>query len=66
MPTVTIEGPAVQDMDKRRELVKRVTDAVVAYFGRFKPGDIVVLVKENPPECVAVGGELVCDRRAQE
>ncbi len=62
MPTITIEGPALADIEKRRELVKRLTAAAVAYYGRFKPEDIVVLVKEYPPECVAVGGELVCDR----
>jgi len=62
MPTITVEGPPAPDLEKRRQLIKQVTAATVAYYGRFRPEDIVVIVREYPPECVGVGGELICDR----
>ncbi|MFH1513872.1 MAG: 4-oxalocrotonate tautomerase DmpI [bacterium] len=61
MPSVKIEGPAIKDLDVKRELVKDVTDALVKAYGMPK-GIMVVLIKENSPENVGVGGELVSDR----
>ena len=66
MPNITVDGPPGPDLAKRREFVRELTDAAVAYYGRFKPEDIVVLIREHPAECVAVGGQLVCDRRPKE
>lgn len=61
MPNITIEGPAIKELDKKRELAKTVTDAAVKAFGLPKQA-IVVLLKENSPENVSVGGELIIDR----
>ena len=61
MPTATIEGPAIDDLEKRRELTKVITDAMEKYYGL--PRDVyVVVIKENPPHNVSVGGELIVDR----
>ena len=61
MPIITVDGPPVTDVGKKRELVRALTDAVERAFGL--PRDAyVVLLKENRPENVAVGGELISDR----
>lgn len=61
MPTITVEGPRIEDMDKRRTFVKALTDAAEEAFG-FPPDAYVVLLKENLPENVARGGILLSDR----
>lgn len=61
MPTATIEGPPLDDLDKKRELTKAVTDAMEKYYGL--PRNVyVVVIKENPPYNVSTGGELIVDR----
>jgi 4-oxalocrotonate tautomerase len=60
MPTITVEGPPLRDLEKKRTLAKRLTDAAV---DAYNIKQIVVLIKENAAENVAVDGELVCDRR---
>ena len=61
MPIITIEGPAIKDLDKKRKLVEALTDAADNTYDLPK-GTIVVLIKENIPENVGVGGELIVDR----
>ena len=61
MPNITVEGPPIKDLDKKRAFVRELTDAAVKVYGL--PRDvIVVLIKENQPENVGVGGELLVDR----
>jgi 4-oxalocrotonate tautomerase len=62
MPVINIDGPAIKDIEKKRTLVKELTDAAVKAYG-LPRGSIIVLVKENSPENVGVGGELVSDRK---
>ena len=62
MPNITLEGPRIENLDTKRELVKTVTDAAVKAFG-LPEKTIVVVIKENPPENVGVGGKLVIDMR---
>lgn len=62
MPTITAEGPPVKDLDRKRELVKKITDAAAEYY-RLPKDIITVLIKENPPENVGTGGTLLVDRR---
>ncbi len=59
MPTIVVNGPPI-DVDKKRQLVKEITDAAVGVYGGIP---ITVLIKENPPENVGVSGELLVDRR---
>jgi 4-oxalocrotonate tautomerase len=62
MPNITVDGPAIRDLDKKRELVRSMTDAAVKAFS-LPAEAIVVILKENPPENVGVGGELLVDRK---
>ena len=60
MPTITVQGPPIRDVDRERELARRLTDVAVDVYGI---PHIIVLIKENPPENVSVGGQLLIDRR---
>jgi len=61
MPTIIIEGPPIK-LETKRRLAKEMAEAAAKVYG--KPKDImIVLIKENPPENVGVGGELLIDRR---
>lgn len=60
MPLISIEGPVIKDLDKKRVMVKKITNAAAKGFG-FSKEDIVVVIKENLPENVGVGGILVSD-----
>ena len=62
MPTVTIDGPMIKDMDKKRNLVKEITDAMEKAYGMHRQV-FTVVIKENSPENVGVGGTLIIDRR---
>lgn len=61
MPVITVEGPKIPDIAKKRELAQKLTEAASAGFGLGKEA-IVVILHETSPDCVATGGELVCDR----
>jgi len=65
MPNITVEGPTIKDLDAKREFVRKVTDAATKAFGLPKE-TIVVLLKENSPEIVGVGGQLIVDRQKSE
>jgi 4-oxalocrotonate tautomerase len=65
MPVITIEGPRIPDLDKKRKLVQEVTDAASKAFDLPKETMIMIL-HETSPECVASGGELICDRHRGE
>ena len=65
MPTITVEGPPIKDLDKKRMLAKEMTDAASKAYG-LPRGIIVVVVKENAPENVSVGGQLIIDRIERE
>jgi len=62
VPNISVEGPSIRDIDKKRVLVKEITEAAVKAYGL--PAEVIVVtLKENAPENVAVGGQLICDRR---
>jgi 4-oxalocrotonate tautomerase len=63
VPTITVEGPPVST-EKKRTLVKALTEAAVAAYEGIRTDAFVVLIRENEAENVGVGGELLCDRRA--
>ena len=63
MPIIGVEGPPITDLEKKRAFVTALTDAAELAFGL--PRDAyVVLLKENRPDNIAVGGELIADRQA--
>jgi 4-oxalocrotonate tautomerase len=61
MPNISIEGPKIKDLDKKRVLIKEMTDAAVKAYALPKEA-IVILIKENLPENVGIGGQLIADR----
>ncbi|MHA2179861.1 MAG: 4-oxalocrotonate tautomerase DmpI [Promethearchaeota archaeon] len=62
MPNVIIDGPAIKDLEVKRTLVKEITDALEKAY-KIPRQAYVVLIKENLPENVGVGGELIIDKK---
>jgi 4-oxalocrotonate tautomerase len=63
MPIATLDGPRIAELEARRRLVKAVSAAMAEAYA-LPLTAIIVLIKENQPENVGVGGELLADRRA--
>ena len=61
MPIVNISGPAL-DVEKKRDLARRLTEVMCDVYQR-PAAHIIVIIQENPPENVSVGGTLVADRQ---
>jgi len=61
MPVITVEGPKINDTERKRKLVASITEAAYKAYG-LPRSVYVVYIKENNPDNVAVGGELLCDR----
>jgi 4-oxalocrotonate tautomerase family enzyme len=61
MPIITMEGPAILDLDKKRQLVGTVTEAAAAAYG-LSTDTIIIVLRENAPDNVSVGGQLIIDR----
>ena len=61
MPNITVQGPIIHDIDVKRSLVKDLTDALEKAY-KLPREIMIVLIKENPPENVGVGGQLIVDR----
>jgi len=64
MPLMIFEGPPMP-VEKKRELVREVTEAVHRVTGHPKH-ILTVVIHENGPENVGAGGELLVDRWARE
>jgi 4-oxalocrotonate tautomerase len=62
VPIITASGPHL-DVEQERKLAEKLTDAACAVYDRPRDS-IIVIIRENDPENVAVGGELVRDRQA--
>lgn len=61
MPVITVSGPVIKELDKKRKLVASVTKAASEVYG-MPESKIIVYIKENTPDNVGVGGELIIDR----
>lgn len=60
MPIITLDGPPLS-LDKKRTLVNELTSlAATAY--ELPESTIIVMLRENAPDQVAVGGTLIVDR----
>ncbi len=64
MPIISIEGPPIEDVEKKRILARELTDAATRGYGLPKE-TIIVLIRENSPENVGVAGKLLIDRRSE-
>lgn len=61
MPIVTASGPHLT-VEQKRQLADGLTKVASEVYGH--PAEhIIVVIRENPPENVAIGGKLVADRR---
>ena len=61
MPIITLEGPKITDLNRRRKLIRELTDAAVKAYG-LPQEKIIVILHENSREQVGVGGELLADK----
>lgn len=61
MPNITLDGPVIADLEKKRALVEALTVAAMDYYDLPRE-TFVVVIKENSPQHVAVGGVLIADR----
>ncbi len=64
MPNAIIDGPPIKDLEVKRVLVKEITDAMEKAY-KIPREAYVVLIKENLPENVGVGGKLIIDRETK-
>lgn len=59
MPTITVDGPRIGDIELKRQLVKKLYDAAYEIYGIEH---IIVLIRENSPQNVGINGQLLVDR----
>lgn len=62
MPTIMIEGPPIKDLRIKRHLVKELSEAAVKAY-QLPIEKIHVLIRENQPENVGTGGQLLYDKK---
>ncbi len=61
MPVVTLQARALP-LEKKRELVQKITDVVCAAYG-MPPESVTIFIEELPAENLGVAGILNADRR---
>ncbi len=61
MPSATIEGPKIDNLEIKRVLMKEITDALEKAYSLPRQ-TYIVLIKENLPENVSVGGQLISEK----
>jgi len=54
-----VEGPPIRDVERKRKLVRRLTDVAVDVYGI---SHVTVIIRENAPENVGANGQLIADR----
>ncbi|MFX1376225.1 MAG: 4-oxalocrotonate tautomerase DmpI [Promethearchaeota archaeon] len=61
MPIATLEGPPIESTEAKRNLVKEITDALEKAY-KLPRAVFTVIIKENTPNNVGVGGTLLSNR----
>ncbi len=64
MPTIQFDGPKMS-REQKMDLVASFTETACRVTGIAKEA-FVVYIRENEPENVGVGGELLTERRTRE
>ena len=59
MPVIIFEGGKM-DLDKKREIIRELTDTAVKVTG-IDPSAFIVYVHENENDNIGVGGELLTE-----
>ncbi len=63
MPVITFEGPIIENLELKRTLAQKLTDAATETFDDRIPKEaFIVLIKENSPTNIGAGGTLLVDR----
>lgn len=61
MPVIQVNALRQPDVDKKRKLVAGIADLMVEVYG-VPRSSVVVMIKEDDPENVGLGGELALDK----
>ena len=61
MPNVVIDGPKINDLEVKRQLIKEITDALEKAY-KIPRNAYIIVIRENSLENVGVGGKLLTDR----
>jgi 4-oxalocrotonate tautomerase len=61
MPVILVNALKQPDIDKKRRLIARITDAMVDVYGVPREA-VIVAIKEDEPENVGLGGVLALDK----
>ncbi|MGA2108752.1 MAG: 4-oxalocrotonate tautomerase DmpI [Syntrophorhabdales bacterium] len=61
MPVIQVNAFRQPDVEKKRRLVTKLTDAMVEVYGVPREA-VVVMIKEDDPENVGLGGTLALDK----
>jgi len=62
MPIIQLDGPPIKDIAVRRTLMQQLTSAAAQAYN-LPEEKIIILIRENTPEQVSVGGTLLADRK---
>ena len=60
MPIITLDGPPLR-LEKKRALVTELTTLAARAY-ELPEATIIVMIRENTPDQVGVGGTLIADR----
>ncbi len=60
MPIITLDGPPLS-LEKKRILANELT-SITARAYDLPESTIIIILRENSPDQVAVGGTLIADR----
>jgi len=61
MPKVTIEGPKIDNLEIEKVLIEEIADVSEKAYSLPRQ-TYIVLIKENLPENVSVGGQLISEK----
>jgi len=64
MPFIQVDGPKIQNIERKRQLVAKLSDAAVEVYGLSKE-HIIVLIREIAPDNVGIGGQLLADKASK-
>jgi len=62
IPNITIDGPKIENIEIKRVLIQEITDSIEKAY-KIPRDHIVVVINEQSPEDVGVGGKLISDMR---
>lgn len=65
MPIITVNLLTGRDVDRKRALVREITEAAVRTLD-VPPGSVRVILNEVPPDHWGVGGETKADQTARQ